>query len=343
MTLQTNITNRSLFLRECDIEALPPYRWLIKNVLPASGIALLYAKPGEGKSFLAIDLAEGIAHGTEAWGHKFEPGTVVYVVAEGFEGLGKRMEGWRSFHGNIPAGNNFIAYPQAVNFREAGEVSKFIEGVRHELLVQKNLLRLLVIDTLSQNFGGGDENSQAAMSAFVGNIQTIVAHFGCLALVLHHTSRSSPESTRGSSVADGAADAMLLVSQQGDGQLVTVTKQKEGESGGSLFFERHVIPIDSNDIEETTLVMQFRENRGRLEKAKNELLGAKQILAHRVLVDEGRPLTEQDWLDAFRKAGGVDGVRGRKSFFDAKATLIKRGIVLEQEDSTGVVYIAAQV
>lgn len=338
MTSQTPIKQRSLFLREREIKDLPPYRWLIKNVLPATGIALLYAKPGECKSFLAIDLAEGIAHGTEAWGQKFDPGSVVYVVAEGFEGLGKRMQGWRDFHDKIPAGDNFIAYPQAVDFRDTAKVDEFVRGMLHELSKQSDPLRLLIIDTLSQNFGGGDENSQSAMSAFISNIQRIVAQFNCLALILHHTPRSNPESTRGSNVADGAADAMLLVSQQGDKQLVTVTKQKEGESGGSLLFDRHVVSVDVNGVEETTLVMQFRKHQSGTSNPKKESLGVKQALALKVLVDAKAPLNEQEWLDAFCKSGGADGTRGTKSFFDAKPKLIERGMVVEENTPAGSIY-----
>lgn len=338
MTLHSPIKHLSLFLRERDFESLPEYRWLIKNVLPASGIAILYGKPGEGKTFLAIDLGEGIAHGTEAWGQKFEPGSVVYVVAEGLEGIGKRTQGWRDFHEKLPAGDNFIAYRQCVNFREAEEVEKFVDGIRHQLSVQGDPLRLLVIDTLSQNFGNGEENMQSAMSAFIGNIQRIVAEFGCLALILHHPSRSSPGSARGSSVVDGAADAMLQVSQQGDGLLVKVTKQKEGESGASLFFERHVVPVDAKGGEETTLVVRFREHRNEASNPKKESLGAKQALALKVLADAKAPLNEQEWLDVFCKSGGADGTRGSKSFFDAKPKLIERGLVVEEKTPAGSIY-----
>lgn len=329
MTDQTPILKRDLFLTEADVDDLPPFRWMIPNVLPETGIALLYGKTGEGKSFIAIDLAEAIAHGTSAWGQKFEPGNVLYVAAEGVSGVGKRFKGWRAHNGNLLPGKNLIVVPKAVDFRDAKGVSEFSERLRLNLDGQKQRLRLVVIDTLSRCFGGGDENSQAAMSAFIGNIQRdIVDRFQCLALILHHTPRANSETPRGSNVNDGAADTMLLVSKQSDGQLVTVVKQKEGEEGVSLFFRRNEVELPSHDGEsETTLVMTFEERRGGGTKSKPDRKPSKRDLALHVLAGAGAPLTREEWHKAFKEAGGETGTRGGRTFTDVLKLLIRDGLV----------------
>lgn len=323
MTDQTPIQKGDLFLTEEEIDALPKFRWLIKDVLPETGIALLFAKPGEGKSFLAIDLAEGIAHGQSAWGQKFEPGSVLYIAAEGMRGVGKRFKGWRICNGNLRSGKNLLVLPQAVDFTNAKSVSEFSESLKRRIDRQSEPLKLVVIDTLSRCFGS-DENTQAGMSTFISNVQKdIVDRFNCLALILHHTSRADPTKPRGSNVNDGAADTMLLVTKEDDGQLVTVVKQKEGEDGVGLFFRRREIELPSDDGEiETTLVMTYEGHRA---GAKAKRKPSKVTLACQLLAAAGKPLTRDEWHEEFKKAGLETPGRGERTFREAFKELTKEG------------------
>ena len=72
--------------------------WLIKNLLPALGIAVIYGHPGSGKSFLALDWALHIALGWDWQGRKVKQGLVIYVAAEGITGLRNRVEAFRRHH-----------------------------------------------------------------------------------------------------------------------------------------------------------------------------------------------------------------------------------------------------
>jgi hypothetical protein len=63
--------------------------WLIKGLLPAQGLALLYGHPGSGKTFLALDFSGHVAMGWDWHGRKVKQGLVVYVAAEGQRGLMK--------------------------------------------------------------------------------------------------------------------------------------------------------------------------------------------------------------------------------------------------------------
>lgn len=323
MTDQTPIQKCDLFLTEEEIDALPKFRWLIKDVLPETGIALMVAKAGEGKSFLANDLALAIAHGESAWGQKFERGSVLYIAAEGMRGIGKRFKGWRRCNGNLRPGTNLLVLPQAVDLTNAKSVSEFSESLKRRVDKQSEPLKLVVIDTLSRCFGG-DENTQAAMSTFISHIQRdIVNRFNCLALILHHTSRADPTKPRGSNVNDGAADTILLVSKEDDGQLVTVVKQKDGEDGVGLFFKRREIEIPSDDGEiETTLVMTYE---GRRAGGKATKKPSKVTLALQLLAAAGKPLTRDEWHEEFKKAGLETPGRGERTFREAFKELTKEG------------------
>jgi Mrp family chromosome partitioning ATPase len=53
-------------LSEDEVENLPAPEWLIEGLIGANGIAVVYGKPGEGKSFLALtgrSISRGVCRG----------------------------------------------------------------------------------------------------------------------------------------------------------------------------------------------------------------------------------------------------------------------------------------
>ena len=56
--------------------------WLLTDLIPASGLAILAGPPASGKTFLAHDLALGVATGGQTWGRAPLAGNVLYVDAE---------------------------------------------------------------------------------------------------------------------------------------------------------------------------------------------------------------------------------------------------------------------
>jgi hypothetical protein len=66
--------------------ALPPPKWLVKNLLPQTGLALIFGESNTFKSFVGIDISCHIVHGMK-WGEqKVEQGAVLYLAGDG--GLG---------------------------------------------------------------------------------------------------------------------------------------------------------------------------------------------------------------------------------------------------------------
>jgi hypothetical protein len=82
--------------------------YLIKGLLPRSGLAVFWGPPKCGKSFVAFDAAMHIAIGREYRGRRVQQGTVVYCALEGGGGFAARVEAWRKRKlgdhqgGNIP-------------------------------------------------------------------------------------------------------------------------------------------------------------------------------------------------------------------------------------------------
>jgi hypothetical protein len=74
--------------------------YLVKGILPRTGLAVVWGTPKCGKSFWTFDLVVHIALGREYRGRKVQQGVVVYCALEGGGGFGNRIEAWRKQHGN---------------------------------------------------------------------------------------------------------------------------------------------------------------------------------------------------------------------------------------------------
>lgn len=75
-----------------DLAALPPVRWLVRDVLPAEGIAAIHGPPICGKTFVALDLLDAVAAGRPWFRHRATAAPVLYVAMEGERGIAQRSQ-----------------------------------------------------------------------------------------------------------------------------------------------------------------------------------------------------------------------------------------------------------
>ncbi len=183
---------------------LPDPTWLIEGVLPEGDYSVIWGPSGQGKSFVALDWAVSIALGVPWQGrHKTKQGPVIYIAAEGGRGMKKRARALAKKHGvkDIP-GLYFLIEPLYV--QEPGIVEAFLE----ELEKQGMWPSLVIIDTLSRSFGGGEENSSADMGKFIEAI-TYIAKERLVTLLIVHHSNATGTKDRGHSSLKGGANAMF--------------------------------------------------------------------------------------------------------------------------------------
>src|SRR5262245_61018352 len=69
--------------------------YLIKGIIPRSGMVVIWGSPKCGKSFWTFDLAMHVALGWEYRGRRTQQGAVVYLALEGGHGFRARIEGFR--------------------------------------------------------------------------------------------------------------------------------------------------------------------------------------------------------------------------------------------------------
>ncbi len=165
-----------------ELLSLPPVTWLMDDMIPEEGVVGMYGASGDGKSFVALDWAMCISEGRKWLGlYPTKQAPVIYVAAEGGRGIQQRVRAWMGHHGYRDLGAiYFLLNPLYV--REEGAVEAFLE-----LLEEKDIWPgLIVLDTLSRSFGGGEENSSADMGLFMERIIQLAKGRRMALLVIHH-------------------------------------------------------------------------------------------------------------------------------------------------------------
>ena len=230
-----------------DMEPQLSGMWLIKRLLPASGLALIYGHPGSGKSFLALDLAFHIALGWAWNGRAVKQGLVVYVGAEGGSGLRNRMVAFRRHHG-LDGGHVPLALiPTPIDLQDpAADTPRLIAAIRLAEEAAGQPAVLIVIDTLSKTFGAGKENTDD-MATYVSNCGRVSAEFSACVMPVHHRPKDSENETpRGHGSLAGGVDTIILV-EAGATKRIRCTKQKDGEMAGDMGFSLQSIVLGEDE------------------------------------------------------------------------------------------------
>lgn len=307
---------------------------LVARLLGDGGMSVVYGEPASGKTFLALDLALHVAMGWAWMGRRTTHGVVLYVAAEGQRGVGKRLSAWRARH-EPKTDPLFRLVPLRIDLasERSADVAALIEAIQWAAADAGAPAAMVVIDTLSRAFGGGDENSAQDMARFVSAVDSIRAATGSHVMVVHHAGKDGARGARGSSVLRGAADTEIEVSGAGDGaRIAAVKKQKDGADDAIGFrLATAEVGKDADDDPITTCVVEPAEATKSRQKSKlppTQALALDTLVA--VLADRGKTHTIRldngqqrdlpcapvsDWRDALQRRGSLeDGDAGRKKF-----------------------------
>jgi AAA domain len=239
----------------------PSKEWLVKRRIPRQGVAALYGAPESFKSFIAFDGAMHISLGWEWTGRKTSQAPAVYIAAEGAAGIRKRKIGFeKAYAGRIPADVPFFLVAAAPNLgTEKGDLEALIAAV----VAAEVDPGIVVIDTLAQSLGGGDENG-AGMMTFVSNATELANRLKCCVLVVHHAPLADERRMRGHTSLHGAVDVQILTERHRGAPSTTLTieKMKDEESHVSLtaHLSRVVIGTDEDGDEVSTLIVERIED-----------------------------------------------------------------------------------
>jgi hypothetical protein len=327
-------------LRACELAALPPVAWVVRNVLPRSGVAAMYGAPGSGKTFLALDLAATLAEGLELWfGRPVRRAPVVYVALEGGAGLAARCTA-RKLHSGRPLPDDlYFVVRQDFNFDRPADVEDLLAAVC-ERLADTAEPPVIVIDTLARAAVGLEENSATDMGKVVDAAYRLANETGGLVLLIHHPGKSADGGLRGSSTLLGAMDAVVKVEPTPGGARWVLEKSKDGplgEEGSFRLVQVEVGEDDQGDPVTSAVVVQSAVPA----KASAELTPA-QRLARNALVETAKvlgtfgPDGDSVWVPIDRWREAFYGVQGestdearRKAFNRARKGLSEAGYTEE--------------
>jgi hypothetical protein len=329
-----------------DIDPAPRKHWLVRHMLGAGDLSIVYGEPGCGKSVLATDLAFHVAAGLEWNGRAVGAGAVLYVAAERSKLTERRFAALRKRFGYAEArlailAGRFDFFSSNDHAMRLAATAEFMATSTGEKVV------LIIIDTVARVIPGADENHSRDIGRFIENMDTLRRETGAHVLAIHHAGKDKTKGMRGSTALLGAADTTICV-EKGAGEdnplrTAKVDKSNDEGEGESISFKLESIDLftDEETGEKTTapIVVQSESAVNNKPKRTQSSLSAgdKAVFdcLHRAIDDYGvttpagpdfppgvtRVVDEKYWRElAYKHTGTADTNK------DAKRTQFNRGV-----------------
>jgi AAA domain/DnaB-like helicase N terminal domain len=308
-------------------ESAQAVRWLVKHVIPADSIGMLFGASGTFKSFIALDAGLHVAHGLPWLGRKTAQGPVIYIAAEGGTGLWFRILAWHRARGLKWGQVPFFVVSVALDLK--ADAWRVVEAAQAKSVTPA----LVVVDTLSQTYAG-DENSANEMAAYLRELGTrFRSLWSCTVALIHHSGHAVTERPRGSSAIRGNIDFLLGTFREEKERLATLTcdKQKDGDLFDDATFSLtlHELGRDEDGDLVTSLVARHLSSAEDVQDAMQTETasgrGGKNELLLR-LAQNG--MRESDLRKAFCDDCGVTDAESRRRVWNrSKSWAIKAGFL----------------
>ncbi len=222
--------------------------YLVKGLLPRTGLVVVWGAPKCGKSFWLFDL---LMHGACGWpyrGLRVKVGPVVYCALEGVEGFKRRIEAFRIKNPKSKGAPFYLMVTPLDLIRDHGAL---IASIRAQL--PKGVIPSAVaIDTLNRSLRGS-ESKDEDMIAYVSAADAVREAFDCLVPIVHHCGHNG-DRPRGHSSLIGAADVLIAVKRDAaDNIVATVENSKDGPIGLEIISRLGVVELgEDEDGEQVT-------------------------------------------------------------------------------------------
>ena len=240
----TDFTGKFPVVSAASIMAQKPVDWLVKHIVPAADLGVLFGASGSGKSFVSLDLAFCIALGRPWRGHKARQGPVIIITAEGGGSYGKRIKAYCQHHGLDAASTPIGIINAAPNILEAGDIGELAASIK-----AMGGAALLIVDTLAQVTPGANENTSEDMGRALANAMVLRRTTGAMVLLIHHAGKDLSRGSRGWSGIKGALDVEIEVSRDeaSDSREIRLTKMKDEEDGLRFAFKLETIVLGMDE------------------------------------------------------------------------------------------------
>ena len=240
-----------------ELAALPPPTWLIDGIIIESGLSMIWGRSGSLKSFVALDMGLCVATGLAWHGHAVKRGRVVYLAAEGARGLGGRAMGWMKNRGRSLPEPDFQIIPHGLTLVNSGDLDAMIAAIGIDPVA------MIIIDTLSRTFGGGNPNQPTDMNNFVAACYRLIEVTGAQVLVVHHGGKDTDKNELGNEGLRNASDTVIHIRRKTTGvELINEApkgKQKDYEEFKTIQLQAVKIHYEQNNTELSTLILNTED------------------------------------------------------------------------------------
>lgn len=274
-----------------EMKELPPPEWILHELLQKNSTALMYGPSGLGKSFVALEMLFALATQNDGIFKPMREGRVLYISGEGTAGLGVRLLAWEGDRNTILPSDNPAFIGQALQLSDPKDRRHFITAVRKEF--KERLPILIIFDTLARCAVGLDENSAKDMGLLVDGLEQIRTELGCSVLLVHHSTKASPKTERGSGAIFGAVDTVLSLQQDRRYLKLECVKQKNGEPAQTrrLLLKGH---LDSCVLD-ASKVAEARSQQQKLLEVHTVAAATAVSMSKRTYMREAYPPPQWDW------------------------------------------------
>lgn len=221
------------------LDHIPPLEPLVGDLLAINTVARVVGPSGTFKSFVLLDMCGHVGTGMKWHGHYVRQGLVVYLVAEGEQGIRKRVRAWEQHYGRRMENVRFLPRPIQAMSQDWDVLIEVLRRLRPVLVV---------VDTQARVTVGVEENSNTEMGRVVDRFDQMQRTTGACIAVVHHTGHVG-EHGRGASAVKGTLQSELLISRKGDripNTILTIKsgKQKDEDQDGDFQFGLKKISLD---------------------------------------------------------------------------------------------------
>jgi hypothetical protein len=207
-----------------ELENRPLPMFMIEDILPMKGVAIIAGPSGAMKSFLMIYLTLMVASGTKLDTKNVRQAGVLYMINEGQGGFPLRIRAALTHHG-IKMPTDFRIAETTPDLMREQSLEPFIKAVE----ALDYIPRLIVIDTFSKASIGGDDNNTSDMALAINTAEELARRFDALVVLIDHEGKDPKKGVRGAYSKYANAEMVGRVKKISDTVSLTTVKQKETE------------------------------------------------------------------------------------------------------------------